>query len=95
MCRSFNSVFKDINTLPLLHNSFFSNYDHIENDVELSLTLFNAYLNKRCAIMEKEIQNKERQLTKALEDAAKKQPVAINGGTFTSNDAIEFCNCWK
>jgi len=79
MSRSYDLIFKNIETLNSLHQRFVLYYNHFEGDVEACLCLYNSYLAKRMAILESDAKKKE---------ASHKQ---YDGSIFTSDRAVQFC----
>ena len=81
-CRSFDNIFKDLNTFESIHQRFILYYDHVEGDVEATLTLFNSYLARKCAVA-------ETKLNKVVTTSKKKY---YDTNLFTSEKVVAFCN---
>ena len=82
MCRSFDNVFKSLNTSESLNNRFVLYYDHVEGDVEASVSLYNSYMARKCKVLENKLKDKENE---ALNKSC-------DGGIFISEKCVDFCN---
>ena len=55
--RSFDSIFRGIKTLDTAHHLFVCYHDHVLGDANACLALQNAYVSRRCAILEKQLKD--------------------------------------
>ena len=79
MSRSYDRIFKDINNFTTLHHRFVNYYRHFIGDVTACLSLYNSYLTRRMAIMEK---------------LSKRESISrynIRGDLFTTKECTDFC----
>ena len=52
--RSYDDIFKNTRSLSSLHHQFVCYHDHVLGDVNACLSLQNAYVSRRCAILEQQ-----------------------------------------
>ena len=67
--RSFDDMFANCETFENLHHKFVCFHEHFLGDVNASLALQNAYLSKRCNILEKQLKAKEKKAAACSLDA--------------------------
>ena len=55
MCRSYDLIFKKCGSLQTTYHHFINYYNHCKGDVKVSLSLYNSYLARRSAILDKNL----------------------------------------